>query len=298
MNQENLNLILYNNNEISFKIKKDGRINITLLKTNNEGSLIKTINKKDISSYVDSVWSKIISDGINKKDFIESISNLQFANIPEGSLEINLFKPIDLSNEYTYLGVVTTEDLFGIGSNILDFLNPEGQNLNPETNYLKFKRSNDNKVLFVAQKPVKSHISWDSINDKGGVFGVNRIIKEQSYKIRLMTGGDKNPATWRGGEWEQLIVALHDYNPDIFNDSFFRTGNNRIEKASWVQETVSYTNYYLIRGSTDVSGFQYGVPNYKGSYCNWRPILEFLPSNQGYLWKSIINWYFRISMFL
>jgi hypothetical protein len=202
-------------------------------------------------------------------------------NIPVASMEKN---SINLKNGYTFLGETSNDQIFGIGKNILNHFNPEGCNASTETDYLKFK-TKDGIVLFIAQKPVKHSISWDSINGgsghqdstnvNSGVYGaMQRTINGETYKIRLLTGGNANPASSDGGEWNHLLVELNTHNSSIYNDIYFGTGSGN-GRASWTQEQhSSNSSTRVVRGLYGVSLFFHYYSYYAISGSGWRPVLE------------------------
>jgi hypothetical protein len=139
--------------------------------------------------------------------------------------------------------------------------------------------------LFIAQKPVKHSISWDSINGgsghqdstnvNSGVYGaMQRTINGETYKIRLLTGGNANPASGAGGEWNHLIVSLNTYDSSIYNDVYFGTGFGN-GRASWAQEEYG-SNFFncVYRGSSGVSAFSLINSYTSYFYFGWRPALE------------------------
>ena len=215
---------------------------------------------------------------------------------PIGNLEN---EPVNLNTGYHFLGRVTREQLFGIGQTITSHFNPSGTFLNTTTDYLKFKRDSDDLIIFVAQKPVKHSVSWQAINggnsnqygqpgysgttvgkENSGVYGdMQKTINGEKYKLRLLTGGDANPASSAGGEWDHLIVGLNTLNSSIYNNAYFGTGSG-VGRQSWVQEQeISDTSNRVRRGYWSVSYFDYvslsiTVSNSTG----WRPALELIPS--------------------
>jgi hypothetical protein len=208
----------------------------------------------------------------------------KISDIPNGSLEES---PFDLRNGCLFLGEVSTKQIFGSKNTILNYFNPEGKNMNVSTDYLKFKDENGS-ILFVAKIPVKRSISWNAINggnsnqDPGSINSavyeaMKRDINGNIFKIRLLTGGNANPATDPGGEWDRLIVGLNTYDLNIYNDSYF--GNTpRKGISSWVQEQYGYTpSFRANRGYVNISLFSFKTSANSLSQCCWRPVLEWVP---------------------
>jgi uncharacterized repeat protein (TIGR02543 family) len=194
---------------------------------------------------------------------------------------------IPVGGGYTFLGEITTAQLFGSGQTILDHFNPTGTNFNTTTNYLKFENT-DGTVLFVAKTPVKHTISWDAINGgnatqnagnvNSGVYGaMQKTINGETYKIRLLTGGNANPASSAGGEWDHLLVALNTYNSSVYNDAYFGTGSGN-GRRSWTQEQHSSGSSARVhRGYDGVSSFRTNYSYNANSDHGWRPALELVP---------------------
>jgi uncharacterized repeat protein (TIGR02543 family) len=194
---------------------------------------------------------------------------------------------IPVGGGYTFLGEITTAQLFGSGQTILDHFNPTGTNFNTTTNYLKFENT-DGTVLFVAKTPVKHTISWDAINGgnatqnagnvNSGVYGaMQKTINGETYKIRLLTGGNANPASSAGREWNHLLVALNTHNSSVYNDAYFGTGSGN-GRASWTQEqSSSSSSDRVLRGLGGVSVFGHNSSGSSSSSLGWRPALELVP---------------------
>lgn len=166
--------------------------------------------------------------------------------------------------------------------------------------WLKF--SYMGKVEFVAKKPFRHSISWNSINAVGAVFG-NKTIKigDHTYKIRLTKGkteGKQNDSRYYNGdinhnsEWNKLMLPIHKNAPS--NWKYPRNVNSPIEKwgagytdndlitmrsvgngsYSWCQEYGEDTDTRLRRGYNGVSNSNSYDPSIDFSYCGWRPVLE------------------------
>jgi hypothetical protein len=153
-----------------------------------------------------------------------------------------------------------------------------GTSQDSDAGWLKF--SGNGKTLYVAMKTFRHSISWDHINAVSAVYG-NRtvVINGNLYKIRLLTGGDADPASSAGGEWNSLIYGVHmSTNPQWgpgYSDSDLNvgTGNGR---GSWTQELGSTSSYRVVRGVNGVSDFNRNTYSRGGTSSNlgWRPVLE------------------------
>lgn len=136
------------------------------------------------------------------------------------------------------------------------------------------------KLMYVARKPQRYRISWDSIDARGAVFGTAMVtIDNMIFKVRLLTGGNANPALHGGGEWNEIMYGVHkDQEPRWENytdaDIGVTSGNGQ---ASWCQETsASNASNRVRRGYTSVSNFSTTTSSGASEFAGWRPVLELL----------------------
>ena len=157
-----------------------------------------------------------------------------------------------------------------------------GTAINSNAGWLKWIRHGI--IMFVALKPLRYNLSWDHINARGAVFGTRTVsIGGKTYKVRLLTGGDADPAEGAGGEWNLIMYGAHkDMEPnwDGYSDADLVTissaGNG---SYSWCQETsASYPTDRVVRGGySGVAGFSMSSPSDRHESNGWRPVLELLP---------------------
>jgi len=93
----------------------------------------------------------------------------------------------------------------------------QGTGQNSTAGWLKFAWQN--KILFVAKKPIRNSISWDAINTAKCVYGgagdKTIVIDGLTYKVRLLKGANKDPAGAYNGaichnsEWNRLMLPIH-----------------------------------------------------------------------------------------
>ncbi len=145
-----------------------------------------------------------------------------------------------------------------------------------------FKWAYVKKILFVAKKTFRHSISWDHINSKGAVFGTKTVtIGGKTYKVRLLTGGNGQPASDGGGEWNLIMYGVHqNHTPpwDYYDDQELHTHSTYGDGSySWCQETsASNTAYRVNRGSTGVTGFSTNTSSITHVFYGWRPCLEWV----------------------
>ena len=145
-----------------------------------------------------------------------------------------------------------------------------------------FKWAYNQKILFVAKKTFRHNLSWDQIHAIGAVFGTKTAsIGGKTYKVRLLTGGNGQPASEGGGEWNMIMYGVHqNYLPpwDYYNDQDLQTHNSYGNGSySWCQETSSSdASRRVFRGGLGVSNFGTTTSSFAYTYLGWRPVLELL----------------------
>ena len=180
-----------------------------------------------------------------------------------------------------YFGTVAAHELISGDALALAIGLSAGIAQNSDAGWLKWAK--DNKIIFVAKKTLRNTISWDQIDAVGAVFGTKTIsIGEKTYKVRLLTGGDADPASTPGGEWNQIMYGAHiDEVPtwDQFsNCSLLVHGECGNGSYNWCQEaSASNTDARVTRGWTGISAFQKTIlSSIADKDRGWRPVLELL----------------------
>ncbi len=136
----------------------------------------------------------------------------------------------------------------------------------------------DGVIKFTALKPLRYNLSWNHINAVGAVFGTKTVtINGKTYKVRLMTGGDADPATVAGGEWNKIMYGVHkDQEPawGQYTDADLVTGKG---SHSWCQETMANNSAdRVLRGAPGVTDFNGDAASGTSAIFGWRPVLELL----------------------
>lgn len=139
----------------------------------------------------------------------------------------------------------------------------------------------DGTIMFVARKPFRHTISWDQIDARGAVFGTRTVsIGGKTYKVRLLTGGNANPASAAGGEWNQIMYGTHrDEFPawaSLSDCGLHVHGDCGFGFRSWCQETSSSNsaNRVLRGGLSGVTLFDVSTSSDTNAHYGWRPVLE------------------------
>lgn len=154
------------------------------------------------------------------------------------------------------------------------------------------------KIEFIAKKPFRSNVSWDSLNFLNVVYG-NKIIKvgDNNYKIRLIKGKKErrqgsNSDKYHDSEWNRLMLPIHLNAPNkwkykenvnsptenwniYYGDSALLTSTEYGKGSyTWCQETDCNSNMRLSRGGDGVSSASINGFMNKFSTNGWRPVLE------------------------
>lgn len=249
----------------------------TLVNSNKE---INKINKSNVK-----IETMIANNNIIFK------SENEFSKLVSGTEQAGFFGEIPTTDLYNGNELAS---LLGITTGII-------QNTNEP--WLKFAYKGN--ILYVAKKPFRDNISFDTLNSVNAVYG-NRVIQKngKSYKIRLLRTIDESlqpdPKTYkynvafgtflRNSEYNKLMLPIHrnasnnswqypnnvDISVENWNIGYsdFDLGVGSDKGACWCQETSGQTSSYRIyRGylSIDYSG---GDPSSGSSGVSWRPVLE------------------------
>ena len=167
-------------------------------------------------------------------------------------------------------------------------------------------------VVFIAKRPYRNNLSWDSIYQTGAVYGVNNnglyptgtpqnqlttvTTGGNTFKVQLMTGAEDDPTSWTGttptdpveGEtsyWNELMYRVHvdvparlnGVNWDSLTDSDIAValGDGR---ASWMQETrADSTSLRVNRGLLSLLRFDANGSSVTNTPYGWRPMLVITP---------------------
>lgn len=166
----------------------------------------------------------------------------------------------------------------------------------------------DGRIIFVAKKPSRYGISWDSINAVNAVNGSRMVnINGLTYRIRLMKGAQNNPSNnidadrdAIGSEWNRLMLPIHEQAktkawaypaytgtdvPDWgigFTDADLLTHNSHGQGSyTWCQETiVSSSTSRVIRGHSGVSNSNGDSSINTNTNYGWRPVLELVQPSE------------------
>ena len=176
-----------------------------------------------------------------------------------------------------------------------------GTSQNSTAGWLKFAL--DDKILFVAKKPIRYTISWNNINAADCVYGNKTVvIGGLTYKVRLMKGALTDPSLYDaadrgtiGSEWNRLMLPVHvnapsswahpayvasptkDWGIDYTDEDLLTHSTYGYGSFSWCQE-VSNTSASdrILRGSSGVPYCYAGPSSSAGVGLGWRPVLEYV----------------------
>lgn len=120
--------------------------------------------------------------------------------------------------------------------------------------------------IWVCDRNILQGISWETLNEKGLVFGKEVEIDGENYKMRLLTGSDGNDyGEGCDNEWDRLMSEYNEDNEILHFDDMY----------SWCQETnCDYSSYRSMRGCATARIYGYSTSSYADTYIGWRPVLE------------------------
>lgn len=198
-------------------------------------------------------------------------------DVGPGPVELQVGTP-----ETGFFGETDTLDLW-TGSELANAVGlTAGTAQNDNSPWLKYLHRG--VIKYVAKHAYRRGISWDQLNNAGLVYGETVIENAQGdrFKVRLLTGGDADPATEAGGEWNALLYPVHVDDPqqrewginytdgDLWTSSSVGNGTR-----TWCQETdSSYTDRRVHRGYNGTFNYQTFISDRNQSYDGWRPVLE------------------------
>lgn len=153
----------------------------------------------------------------------------------------------------------------------------------PTPNWLKFV--DNGKTFYIAKKPMRLALLWETLNTAGAVKGTKVItFGGNQYKVRLMTGGDgSDPTSVGGGEYDNYFGRTTVNYKGSANDRWAAYSNADV---AWVGGTATGeltlcqekygTNGPLTRGYPGFNGVWYQAPNSTHGGYGWRPVLELI----------------------
>ena len=192
--------------------------------------------------------------GPGPSDYLSGTSEIGFFGLVEQS--ILSLDTVDLA---TYIGLT------------------QGTAHNTSTPYLKY--SYQGRVIFIAQKTIRYGLATDHLIPLNAVYGDTEIILgDNTYKLRLMTGGNGDPSTAEGGEWDALIIPSSNGILANYTTMELNAGTNSNGSVTQCQEKLetplSYSSY-VNRGYNSIQGYGANIsPTY--SFNGWRPVLELI----------------------
>lgn len=152
----------------------------------------------------------------------------------------------------------------------------------PDANPVWLKFVDNGKTFYIAKKPMRLAVLWETLNGIGAVKGTKTItVGGNIYKVRLMTGGNADPASAGGGEYDAYFARVtvnysgnaSDRWANYSNVDVYWNGSTGAGELTLCQEKYS-TNGPLTRGYPGFNGVWYQAPNSTHAGYGWRPVLE------------------------
>ena len=182
-----------------------------------------------------------------------------------------------------YFGEVSSADLATSAemATLVD-LDSIGTLMNPAASWLKF--AHKGKVLYIAKQPLRRGLTIAQYSGRGLIYGRDVTIKDIPFKVRFMTGGDADPATVGGGEWNDLMYPVCSARPAgqpiwaNFSEATLMVSGADVGRATFCQELRSGSTFHIYRGYTSLQTFAAAVANSDMNNYGWRPVLEYTGS--------------------
>lgn len=148
--------------------------------------------------------------------------------------------------------------------------------------WLKFAYKN--KILYIAKKPLRRGISWAQYNLAGIMFGKTVNLKGFPFSVRHPLGGNANPATAAGGEWNALMYPICTTRPNggavwanYSEADLVVSGTGGVGSATFCQELFSGASpFHVYRGYNSLQYFFHDVAASDYNNYGWRPVLEYV----------------------
>ena len=180
-----------------------------------------------------------------------------------------------------FYGEVDASDLIGgMALSELCDLSSIGVLMEDNPTWLKFSRFG--KILFIPKVPLRHSITIDQYRDRDLVYGRTVVIRGHRYLVRFMTGGNANPATDSGGEWNDLMYPISVGRPANqpiwanYSQSSLKVTDGGLGSATFCQEVRSGQTFHIYRGYTGIRTFSQAHANSTMNHYGWRPVLEYI----------------------
>jgi N-acetylneuraminic acid mutarotase len=178
-----------------------------------------------------------------------------------------------------YKGIVAGADLITPDA-LMTAIGVSGGTAPPDTDPGWLKFVDNGKTFYIAKKPMRLGLLWETLNGVGAVKGAKVItIGSKQYRVRLMTGGDKDPASAEGGEYDAYYTRVTGHwtaadrwgyltDADIYWNASTGAGELTLCQEQWA------SNGPLTRGYPGFNGIWYQSPGATHAGYGWRPVLE------------------------
>lgn len=196
--------------------------------------------------------------------------------------------------EADFISAAALTTLVGMGS--------AGSVTNANVTWLKFKYLG--KTVYLAKKPLRHGMTWESMNALGITKGTTQFtIGGKAHTLRLPTGAAAEPASYgaiaTGGSFNDLIYPIYGgvslSQPEVqayprlasYTDADLQLSTSKgtvggAGMMTWCQELITGNGNHLVRGYNDadnagtrqlLAGW-YIALNGTQTYAGWRPIIE------------------------
>ena len=122
--------------------------------------------------------------------------------------------------------------------------------------------------LWVCDRNILAGVSWDTLNEKGYVFGEEITIDGNRFKVRCLTGSDGSKGSYGEGcdnEWDKLMDEYNEDNSLLHYDKMYTI----------CQETDrDHSGYRSVRGYYSARYCSHGDATLAYTGVAFRPALE------------------------
>lgn len=191
--------------------------------------------------------------------------------------------PNDPAKQHGFFGEVVVEDFITYSSLSTTVNYSRGSLINVTTPWLKFY--SNGAILFTPRIHIRDYCQWNALNTLGLVYGETVIeILGHYYKVRLMRGGNSDPSTGPGGEWDTLMYSISARKPLGWSFADYTDAELGVDAATnrgtvCMETSASNSSYNISRGNgaPGITNYLSNTPkNYAGIYAVWRPVLELI----------------------
>lgn len=138
--------------------------------------------------------------------------------------------------------------------------------------------NDDNTELYIAERPIRHTIKWETMHALGIVKGTKTIVVGgRTFKVRFLLGATADPAVGLvGREWTKYIVPMFDGTIAALTSDQLGTMGTNMGKMNMLQE-VDPRGGHCVAVYRTIDELWYQPYNDANAGHGWRPVLELVP---------------------